>query len=114
MYILTIILTQGNGHEITFKSIWNNLIELVLNPNNKWQINLIQAFTIVAILVSFLIYQFASYFRRIVHKEMEKGGEEYGEIAATKVVEKSSMWRMLSIIFFVLTVVALILGVVLA
>lgn len=64
------------------------------------------AFAFITLLNFSLVAFFVSgSFAKIVHREMERGGEEYGEIASTRVLSQALLFRILSIIGLVLTVV---------
>jgi hypothetical protein len=75
-----------------------NLWEVISQP--------LFAFTFITLLMFSIVTFFVSgSFAKVVHKEMERGGEEYGEIATTKILAKTTLYRVLSIIGMILTVI---------
>jgi len=60
---------------------------------------------ITLVMFSIVTFLVSGSFAKVVHREMERGGEEYGEIAVTKILAKTTLYRVLSIIGLVLTVI---------
>lgn len=60
---------------------------------------------LILMLSSFFAYMYANIFVKIIYKEMERGGEEYGEIASTKILSKAILFKILAIIGFAFTIV---------
>lgn len=75
--------------------------------SNYWVTELVRALVIGLVLFCVVAFIVSGTFLKIVKEEMEKGGEEYGEIAATKVSNRAYLLRVLSVVFGSIIVIAL-------
>ena len=103
------IMTGVTPEKISFierlKAFWQNVDYFFTEPG--W-ITFVRFGVLALILFCIVAFIVSGTFLKIVKEEMEKGGEEYGEIAATKVSNRAYLLRVLSVVFIAIIVIGLI------
>lgn len=100
--------SEGDKTGWSFSTFLKNIVDFFTRSNEDPWYEPILRFTFLGLVLSMVIMFFLSgRFLKIVKDEMDKGGEEYGEIASTKVANKAYLYRVLAMVFLVFIVVGL-------
>lgn len=99
------IMTASNTDAWSLSQFLKNITDFF--TSNYWVTEIVRSIFMVAVLFCIVAFLVSGTFLNIVKEEMEKGGEEYGEIAATKVSNRAYLLRVLSVVFGVIIIIAL-------